>query len=59
MEKPLDPLYKKLGPDYGVQVTQVDKIHYKITFKSKTVDDESGASFSFSATRQRKLFCIR
>jgi hypothetical protein len=38
--KPLDPTYKKLGPDDGVQVTQVDKFHYKIAFKGKTVDFE-------------------
>jgi hypothetical protein len=38
--KPLDPTYKKLGPDDGLQVTQVDKFHYKIAFKGKTVDFE-------------------
>ncbi len=38
--KPLDPLYKKLGPDDGVQVTQVDKFHYKIAYKGKTVEFE-------------------
>jgi len=38
--KPLDPVYKKLGPDDGLQVTQVDKFHYKIAFKGKTVDFE-------------------
>ncbi len=37
---PLDPRYKKLGPDDGVQVSQVDKFHYKIVFKGKTVDFE-------------------
>ncbi len=38
--RPLEPTYKKLGPDDGVQVTQVDKFHYKIAFKGKTVDFE-------------------
>ena len=38
--KPVDPLYKKLGPGDGVQVTQVDKFHYRIAFKGKTVDFE-------------------
>ncbi len=38
--KPLDPVYKKLGPDDGVQVTKVDKFHYKIAFKGKTVEFE-------------------
>ena len=38
--KPLYPLHKKLGPDDGVQVSQVDRFHYKIAFKSKTVDFE-------------------
>jgi hypothetical protein len=35
--KPGEPTYKKLGPDDGVQVTQVDKFHYTIAFKGKTV----------------------
>jgi hypothetical protein len=35
--KPLDPTYKKLGPDDGVEVKQVDKFHYTIAFKGKTV----------------------
>jgi hypothetical protein len=38
--KQLDPIYKKLGPDDGVQTTQVDKLHYKISFKGKTVEFE-------------------
>lgn len=38
--KPLDPLYKKLGPDDGVAVTQASKFHYKIAFNGKTVDFE-------------------
>jgi hypothetical protein len=36
--KPLDPVHKKMGPDDGVQVTRVDKFHYKIAFKGRTVD---------------------
>ena len=35
--KPLDPIYKKLGPDEGVQVTQVNKFLYNIAYKGKTV----------------------
>ncbi len=38
--KPLDPVYKKLGPDDGLQVTKVNKFLYKIAFKGKTVDFE-------------------
>ncbi len=38
--KPLDPTYKKLGPEEGLQVTKVDKFHYKISFKGKTVEFE-------------------
>ena len=38
--KPLDPVYKKMGPDDGVKVEQADKFHYKITFKNKTVEFE-------------------
>lgn len=38
--KPLEPYYKKMGPDDGVQVAQVDKFHYKIAFKGKTVEFE-------------------
>jgi hypothetical protein len=36
--KPLDPIYKKLGPDDGLQVTKVNKFEYTIAFKGKTVD---------------------
>ncbi len=36
--KPLDPVYKKMGPDDGVQVAQVNKFLYKISFKGKTVE---------------------
>ncbi len=36
--KPLEPVYKKMGPADGVQVTQVNKFLYKITFKDKTVE---------------------
>lgn len=36
--KPLDPVYKKMGPADGVQVTQVNKFLYKIAFKGKTVE---------------------
>lgn len=36
--KPLDPTYKKLGPDDGVQVKQIDKFHYTIAYKGKTVE---------------------
>ncbi len=36
--KPLDPVYKKMGPADGVQVTQVNKFLYKIIFKDKTVE---------------------
>lgn len=35
-----DPVYKKLGPDDGLQVTKVNKFDYKITYKQKTVDFE-------------------
>lgn len=35
--KPLDPVYKKLGPDDGLQVTKVSKFEYTIAFKGKTV----------------------
>ncbi len=35
--KPLDPVYKKFGPSDGVQVKQIDKFHYTIAFKGKTV----------------------
>jgi len=38
--KPDEPTYKKLGPDDGLKVTQVNKFLYKITFKGKTVDFE-------------------
>jgi hypothetical protein len=38
--KPLDPVYKKLGPDDGLKITQVNKFLYKITYKGKTVDFE-------------------
>jgi hypothetical protein len=38
--KPLDAVYKKLGPDDGLKVTQVNKFLYKITYKGKTVDFE-------------------
>jgi len=36
--KPLEPVYKKMGPADGVQITQVNKFLYKITFKDKTVE---------------------
>ena len=36
--KPLEPFYKKLGPDDGLQVKQIDKFHYTIAFKGKTVE---------------------
>ncbi len=36
--QPLEPHYKKLGPDDGVQVKQIDKFHYTIAFKGKTVE---------------------
>ncbi len=36
--KPLDPVYKKMGPADGVEVTQVNKFLYKIAFKGKTVE---------------------
>jgi hypothetical protein len=36
--KPLEPFYKKLGPDDGVKTEQVNKFLYKITFKGKTVE---------------------
>ena len=36
--KPEEPVYKKLGPDDGVQTVQVNKFLYKITYKGKTVD---------------------
>ncbi len=36
--KPEEPVYKKLGPDDGVQTVQVNKFLYKITFKGKTVE---------------------
>lgn len=36
--KPQDPVYKKMGSADGVQVTQVNKFLYKITFKDKTVE---------------------
>jgi len=35
--KPLDPAYKKLGKEDGVDVKQIDKLHYTISFKGKTV----------------------
>ena len=36
--KPLDPVYKKMGPDDGVKVEQASKFLYKIAFKGKTVE---------------------
>ncbi len=36
--KPLEPVYKKMGPDDGVKVEQAGKFLYKITFKDKTVE---------------------
>lgn len=36
--KPLEPFYKKLGPDDGVKVEQINKFLYKISFKGKTVE---------------------
>ena len=36
--RPLEPVYKKMGPDDGVQVTQVNKFLYKISFKGKTIE---------------------
>jgi hypothetical protein len=39
--KPLEPIYKKLGPDEGLQVTQKSKFLYTIAFKGKTVEFES------------------
>ncbi len=38
--KPLDPVYKKMGPDDGVKVEQTSKFLYKIAFKGKTVEFE-------------------
>ena len=38
--KPLDPVYKKMGPDDGVKVEQANTFLYKITFKGKTVEFE-------------------
>jgi hypothetical protein len=38
--KPLEPVYKKMGPDDGVKTEQVSKFLYKITFKGKTVEFE-------------------
>jgi hypothetical protein len=36
--KPLEPVYKKMGPADGVQTEQVNKFLYKVTFKGKTVE---------------------
>ncbi|MGO8953581.1 MAG: hypothetical protein ACLPWS_02395 [Rhodomicrobium sp.] len=36
--KPLEPVYKKMGPDDGVHVTQVNKFLYKVSLKGKTVE---------------------
>lgn len=36
--KPLEPVYKKMGPADGVNIAQVNKFLYKITFKDKTVE---------------------
>jgi hypothetical protein len=36
--QPLEPFYKKMGPDDGVQVTQVNKFLYKVSLKGKTVE---------------------
>ncbi len=36
--RPLEPVYKKMGPDDGVQVIQVNKFLYKISFKGKTIE---------------------
>ncbi len=36
--KPQDPSYKKLGPNDGLKVTQVNKFLYTIAFKNKTVE---------------------
>ncbi len=36
--KPLEPVYKKMGPEDGVKTEQVSKFLYKITFKDKTVE---------------------
>ncbi len=38
--KPLEPVYKKMGPDDGVKTEQAGKFLYKITFKGKTVEFE-------------------
>ncbi len=38
--KPLDPVYKKMGPDDGVKVEQASKFLYKVAFKGKTVEFE-------------------
>lgn len=35
--KPTEEIHRKLGAEEGVQVAQVDKLHYKITYKDKTV----------------------
>jgi hypothetical protein len=36
--RPQDPAYKKLGPDDGLEVKQVNKFTYKIIYKGKTVE---------------------
>jgi hypothetical protein len=36
--KPLDPVYKKMGPADGVKTEQVSKFLYRMTFKGKTVE---------------------
>jgi hypothetical protein len=36
--RPQEPIYKKLGPDDGVKVTQLGKFDYKIELKGKTVE---------------------
>jgi hypothetical protein len=38
--KQQDPIYKKLGPEDGLQVAKVNKFLYKIAYKGKTVDFE-------------------
>ncbi len=38
--KPLEPVYKKMGSADGVEFKQIDKFHYTIAYKGKTVEFE-------------------
>jgi hypothetical protein len=38
--KPLEPVYKKMGSAEGVDFKQIDKFHYTIAYKGKTVEFE-------------------